>query len=376
MPGDPFRTFHLTAEHSGLTLAAALKRLLTPTRSASEGQSPTRSVSEGLSGPTWSQVKKLIAARRVQINGNLCLDAERKVKAGDVVRLWNHSLAPPPGASTVKLVYLDEHLLVVQKPAGLTTLRHREATDLPQRRKQLQPTLDELVVQSLARHLGIEHTIPTRQRGRAGRGRERHGAERHGGRSLQRDSRLAIYPVHRLDRDTSGLLIFARTREAEQRLIHMFARHDVRRTYVAVVHGRIEQPRTIETWLVRNRGDGLRGSSPLGESATGAARAVTHVRPMEHFGSSPGYTVVECRLETGRTHQIRIHLAEIGHPLCGEQTYTHAPGRPPRVDASRAPRQALHAAELALIHPITAQPLRFRMPLPADLKQWLLALRK
>ena len=357
MPGDAYRTFHLAAEHGGLTLAAALKRLLTATRSASEG----------LSEPTWSQAKKLIAARRVQVNGNLCLDAERKVKAGDVVRMWSHSLAPPPDAAAVKLVYLDEHLLVVQKPAGVTTLRHREATDLPQRRKQIQPTLDELVLQLLARQLGVEHTNPTRQRGRVRRGRERHG-----GRSLQ------VFPVHRLDRDTSGLLTFARTREAEQKLIRMFARHDVQRAYVAVVHGRIEQPQTVESWLVRNRGDGLRGSSPLGESAEGAVRAVTHVRPMEFIAAAggDGYTVVECRLETGRTHQIRIHLCESGHPLCGETTYTHLPGQPPLVDASRAPRHALHAAELALVHPMTNQPLRFRMPLPADLKQWLLSLRK
>jgi 23S rRNA pseudouridine1911/1915/1917 synthase len=93
---------------------------------------------------------------------------------------------------------------------------------------------------------------------------------------------------------------------------------------------------------------------------------------MEPLGA---YSVIECRLETGRTHQIRIHLSEIGHMLCGERTYTHAAGERPRVDTSAAPRQALHAAEIAFIHPITYQPLRFRMPLPRDLKVWLLGLR-
>jgi 23S rRNA pseudouridine1911/1915/1917 synthase len=348
MAGDPFRTFHLAAEHDGQTLAAAMKRLLTP----------TRSVSEGLS---WSQVRKLIAGRRVQVNGNLCLDEERKVKAGDVVRLWNRALAAPPDADDVKLVYVDEHLVVIQKPAGVTTLRHREATDLPQRRKQLQPTLDELVPQLLARHLGLHDA--------GGRG-SRRAAQRRGPRT---DPRLTIYPVHRLDRDTSGLMLFARTRQAEQKLIHMFARHDVQRAYVAVVHGRIAAPLTIDSWIVRDRGDGLRGSAPQGESSEGARRAVTHVRPMEEIN---GYTVVECRLETGRTHQIRIHLAELGHPLCGEKTYTHRIGQPPENDDSRAPRQALHAAGLSLQHPLTGQLLRFRMPLPDDLKQWLLALRQ
>jgi 23S rRNA pseudouridine1911/1915/1917 synthase len=148
-------------------------------------------------------------------------------------------------------------------------------------------------------------------------------------------------------------------------------------------------PRTIDTWLARDRGDGLRGSvgsdrqaepelrtDLAGEIPPGGRdlqRAITHVRPMEQLA---GYTIVECRLETGRTHQIRIHLAEIGHMLCGEKTYTHAPGQKPQADASGAPRQALHAAEIAFTHPITNQPLRFRMPLPKDLKGWLLTLRR
>src|SRR3954451_8396561 len=95
------RTFHLATEHDGLTLAAALKRLL--------------------SDQSWSQARKLIAARRVQVNGNLCLDGERKVRATDVVKLSEHSLAPPATMSAVRLVHVDEHLLVVEKPAGVTT---------------------------------------------------------------------------------------------------------------------------------------------------------------------------------------------------------------------------------------------------------------
>ena len=148
-------TFHLTAEHNGLSLGQALKRLRAGRK-------------------VWSQVRKLIAARRVQVNGNLCLDEGRRVKAGDVLKIADHSLAKPADASDVKIVYLDEHLVVVQKPAGVTTLRHREETDLPQRRKQLQPTLDELLPQVLARHLGIalpDDTNPTRSEGApAGRG--------------------------------------------------------------------------------------------------------------------------------------------------------------------------------------------------------------
>jgi 23S rRNA pseudouridine1911/1915/1917 synthase len=340
------QNFHLTREHDGLNLAAALRSVL--------------------ADRSWSQMRRLIAGRRVQVNGNLCLDDERKVKAGDVVKLWEQPLAAPARDADVKLAYVDEHLVVVNKPAGVTTLRHREETDLPQRRKQLQPTLDELLPRLLARHLGIrlpdeDHTSPKRQRG----------TDRRLGRKPVPDKRLQIFPVHRLDRDTSGLMVFARTREAEQKLIRMFAKHEVQRAYVAFVYGRISA-QTIDTWLVRDRGDGLRGSTPLGETAEGALRAITHIRPMEQLAE---YTIVECRLETGRTHQIRIHLSEIGHPLCGEKTYTHRVGEKPQDDTSRVPRQALHAAELAFLHPVTNQPLRFRMPLPQDLKEWLLKLR-
>jgi 23S rRNA pseudouridine1911/1915/1917 synthase len=160
--------------------------------------------------------------------------------------------------------------------------------------------------------------------------------------------------------------------EAEQRLIRMFSRHEVQRAYVAVVHGHCDAE-TIDTWLVRDRGDGLRGSASSGDAAEGAQRAITHIRPMEFLKD---YTVLECRLETGRTHQIRIHLSEIGHRLCGEKIYTHAPGGTPQPDSSGAPRQALHSAELAFAHPITGLTHKFRMALPVDLKKWLVQLAK
>jgi 23S rRNA pseudouridine1911/1915/1917 synthase len=338
------QTFHLFVEHNGQTLAAALKRLC--------------------AGQSWSQVRKFVEGRRVQVNGNLCLDAERKVAAGDVVKILDHALAPPATAADVRLVYVDEHLLVVQKPAGVTTLRHREETDLPVRRKQLQRTLDELVQQQLAAHLGIsmpdDPRSPQRKRGMAGSNRRT--------RRPALDARLRIRPVHRLDRDTSGLMVFARTPAAEQKLIRMFAHHDVQRAYVAVVYGHIQE-QTIDTWLVRDRGDGLRGS--LQPDAPEARRAITHIRPLEQLVD---YTIIECRLETGRTHQIRIHLSEIGHRLCGEKVYTHKVGQASLPEKSGAPRQALHAASLAFLHPVTGQPLRFQMPLPKDLKTWLFKL--
>jgi 23S rRNA pseudouridine1911/1915/1917 synthase len=179
--------------------------------------------------------------------------------------------------------------------------------------------------------------------------------------------------VHRLDRDTSGLMLFALSPRAEQALVKMFKGHDIRRAYLAVVHGRLEA-RTIDSWLVRDRGDGLRGSTPRGRDDPDAKHAFTHVRPVEHLGDA--YTVVECRLETGRTHQIRIHLAEIGHMLCGERVYTRpSPGAPPTPDHSGAPRHALHSAELEFVHPVSGQEMRFASPLPRDLAEWLKRLK-
>ena len=171
-------------------------------------------------------------------------------------------------------------------------------------------------------------------------------------------------------------MVFARTPQAEQALIRLFSQHQIERAYVAVVHGEL-QAQTIRTWLVRDRGDGLRGSSPLGKEAPDAQEAVTHVQLLETFeADGETYSVVECRLETGRTHQIRIHLSEIGHMLCGEKTYTHLPGEKPRRDKSAAPRQILHAALLGFVHPVTGEQLQFRTRLPRELSQWLTRLKK
>lgn len=320
-----YENYHLPADYGDDTLAAALRALL---------------------GKGEGKVRNLLTNRQVQVNGNLCLDAERRVKGGDVIKVWNTPLAKPISAEQIQLAYYDEHLLVVEKPAGITTTRHAEERTLSAARKQLQPTLDELLPAVLAREIG------------RGSGRSRGGS-------------FSVRAVHRLDRDTSGLMVFARTPVAEQRLVQLFKRHDVRRAYIAIALGRVEQ-QTVEQWLIRDRGDGRRGSTPLGAEFAAAQRAVTHFRPMEFLR---GYTVLECRLETGRTHQIRIALAEMGHMLCGEKTYHVNLDGSVTPDPSGAPRQALHAAELGLKHPLTGAPLLFRMRLPADLAQWIVALR-
>ncbi len=331
MPEPDFRNYHVAQAEAGHKLIAALR--------------------QWRPGESWSQVKRLIHNRHVQINGNLCSDETRALKAGDVVKVWKEPCAAPARADDVRIHYQDAHLLVVEKPAGVTTLRHSEERNWSPRRRQFQPTLDELIRQILARK--------AKQRGRPSRGHASRG---------RRPEPPSIRAVHRLDRDTSGLMVFARTAEAERRLVQMFRKHDLHRVYLAIVLGRIEA-QTIESYLVRDRGDGLRGSTA---TASEGQRAVTHVRPVEHLD---GYTLVECRLETGRTHQIRIHLSEAGHMVCGEKVYVRRLGGKPVRDLSRAVRQALHAAELGFLHPVTGQRLDFRVPLPADMKRLLARLR-
>ena len=163
-------------------------------------------------------------------------------------------------------------------------------------------------------------------------------------------------------------MVLALSAEAERPLVQMFRRHDIHRIYRAIALGRVEE-QTIESSLARDRGDRRRGSTTLPNAGK---RAVTHVRPVEYLG---GYTLVECRLETGRTHQIRIHLSEAGHPLCGEKVYNKPLFKKPTADRSGAQRQALHAAALAFSHPITGQELSFTTPLPADMDKLLARLR-
>ncbi len=319
-----FTNYHIAPEQSGLALLAALRQFLP--------------------GQPWSAVRRLVENRHVQINGNPCVDEGRKLSEGDVVKVWDEPRVAPPTEEAVKILYQDAHLIVVDKPAGITTERHAEERHWPARRKQRQPTIDEIVARILHR---------------------RQNRKRHGGKPA-RPPRVRL--VHRLDRDTSGVMVLALSAEAERLLVRMFGKHAIHRAYHAIAQGRVEE-QTIESHLVRDRGDRRRGSTTL--PGVGQ-RAVTHVRPLEILD---GYTLVECRLETGRTHQIRIHLAEAGHPLCGEKVYSQPLFKKRVVDRSGAQRQALHAAELGFKHPITGEEMMFTTPLPADMGRLLVKLR-
>jgi 23S rRNA pseudouridine1911/1915/1917 synthase len=333
----PDRTFTIPAALAGQTLAAALRQLA--------------------GSLSWSEARRLIAARHVRVGGSLCLDDTRRLHVGERIEVAARPGSAVPREQDVRVVHVDADLVILDKPPGIQSVRRHEERGWDDERKRRQPTLDEIV----------QRLLPTLvpKRGK------------------QPAALPPVRPVHRLDRDTSGLMLFALSVRAQETLVKMFAAHAVRRTYLAVVQGRFAEARTIESWLVRDRGDGLRGSVPDAaqpgrasspDSDNAPKHAITHVRPLEYFGAR--YTLVECRLETGRTHQIRIHLSEIGHPLCGENRYlSPAPDTLERADDSGAPRTALHSAELELDHPVTGKALRFSSPLPQDLDAWIARLR-
>lgn len=332
-PTSAPKVFHVSAGEKSPTLAAALRQWL-----------PKQS---------WTAVRKLIDARQVLINGNLCLDPGRRLQPNEIVKLLPVPAAEQPKEHDVRVQYLDDHVIVVDKPSGMTTNRHREERAWSKRRKQIQPTLDELLPQIIAK---IE------------------------GRRGQKGVPPPVRAVHRLDRETSGLIVFARTHEAERILAQQFRQHTTHRRYVAIVAGHVEA-QTITSQLVRDRGDGRRGSTK--EEGIGKT-AITHVKPIEYANpagaektkqtgrkekrakrTAAGYTLIQCRLETGRTHQIRIHLSELGHPVYGDKLYREPAFSKTSSDQSKASRLSLHAAELGFVHPKTGKTLRFQSPLPA-----------
>ena len=298
---------------------------------------------------SWTKAKALVASRRVKLAGQTCADPAKRVKTGQRVEIVEVLTSPrkkvvraPVQARSLQRVglhapqiiirYFDEHILVVDKPPGLTTMRHAdEAAEFGRRGKKFLPKT-------------LADFLP----GTVGDG-------------------LPIIPVHRIDKDTSGLVVFARSPEAEKHLSDQFRGHTVERRYLALVRGVPPHDR-VESWLIPDRGDGRRGSGPTGQGQ----RAVTHVSIVERLGQ---FTLVECRLETGRTHQVRIHLGEIGCPLAGERIYDRPIHGAPLPDTSAATRFALHAAVIGIKHPGTGRTMKWESPLPDDMQRLIDRLR-
>jgi len=271
-----------------------------------------------LTGWSRSEVRTLMEAGAVLVNGDAAVRSAR-LEAGDQLD-WIGAPVPeePPGPEPdvpVPLVYEDDHLIVVDKPAGIVV------------------------------HPGSGHRTGTLVGGLLAR---------YDLAGVGQPDRPGI--VHRLDRDTSGLLVVARTAAAYEALVEMLAAHEVEREYSAVVVGHPESTRgTIDAPIGRS------ARTPTKMSVrTGGRPARTHYEVVDRFLDTAQLVV---QLETGRTHQIRVHLSAIGHAVLGDPVYG-------RVDR-RTPRPFLHAAALAFEHPITGAPMSFHAPLPADLQATL-----
>jgi len=292
-----------------------------------------------------SRLRQLLDDGRVTHGGVTIRDPNHRVKPGERYEV----VVPPPAPAEplgqdipLAVVYEDADLIVIDKPAGLVV---HPAAGNP----------DGTLVNALIAHCGASL---------AGVG----GVARPG-------------IVHRLDKDTSGLLIAAKNERAMHSLAKQFANHTIERAYHAVVWGspRLGEGR-IETQIGRNPYDRKR----MGVLRVGGKLAVTRYRVEERFGERVLASLIECRLETGRTHQIRVHLTHLGHPLIGDPSYGRARLAPrAKTEAEAAatkivmefPRQALHAFLLGFQHPTLHKTLRFESQYPADMAQLLKALR-
>jgi 23S rRNA pseudouridine1911/1915/1917 synthase len=284
----------------------------------------------GATGVSRSELARWIARGRVTVGGG-ARDASSSVREGEVVVVQPE--APTPTAALpdhdvrFKVLHLDEHVVVVDKPAGLVVHPARGHAD--------GTLVNGLLALGLFSREELQHPDA--------------GSEAH--------ARPGI--VHRLDRGTSGVMVVARTARAREELKAQFQAHSIERAYEAIVVG-AAQSATIATLHGRHPRDRLRFTGNVSQGK----RAVTHVHVLARL---LGATLVRCTLETGRTHQIRVHLAESGTPVLGDPLY----GRPPR-DArtrgvgDRLGHQALHARVLGFVHPGTGAPVRFETEPPPD----------
>ena len=280
--------------------------------------------------PEYSRsfIQKLFENGSITVGGDPCSEKKRKAAAGDIVEIT----IPQPERLEVEaedipldIVYEDDELLVVDKPAGMVV-------------HPAPGNHSGTLVNALMYHCGDALS------------------------SINGVIRPGI--VHRIDKDTSGLLMVAKTDRAHNALSAQLAEHSITRRYKAIVYSNIKEDEgTVDKPIGRDPGNRLRNAVVY----TNSKNAVTHYRVLERFG---GFTLVEAVLETGRTHQIRVHMAYIRHPLLGDTLYGPAKNR------YGAKRQMLHAGVLGFVHPVTGGYMEFNSPLPQDFEDVLAKLRK
>ncbi|MES2699033.1 MAG: RluA family pseudouridine synthase [Pseudomonadota bacterium] len=277
------------------------------------------------------RVKALILDGKVAVDGKPASSGSSKVQVNSSFSIHIPPLNDPqahPQDIPIVVVYEDAHLIVVDKAAGMVV--HPAAGNA-----------DGTLVNALLHHCGGSLS------------------------GIGGVARPGI--VHRIDKDTSGLLVVAKSDAAHEGLARQFADHSLERAYLAVCQGHPQPPAgTISARLGRSDAD-RKKMAVLSDTSTRGKHAVTHYRTLERLDHC---ALIECRLETGRTHQVRVHLASIGHALVGDPVYGRTPAalRPLLKELGFA-RQALHAAILGFIHPVTGQRLRFESALPADMRE-------
>lgn len=303
-----------------------------------------------------SRVKALIKEGALTGNGVVITDPNAPVSAGVVYELSVPApkpATPQPEDIALDILFEDQHLIVINKPSGMAV-------------HPAPGSWDGTLVNALLHH--CDGQLP-------GIG----GVERPG-------------IVHRIDKLTTGILVVAKTEPAHAGLSKLFAAHDIERTYLAVTRG---APRplsgTVNAPIARSTGDRKKMAVPRNLDSGASRHALTHYRALEAFGlldkgsGLPAAALIECKLETGRTHQIRVHLSHIGAPLVGDPVYGRHRGIKAygsgddfiagTTAARRFPRQALHAASLGFEHPVTGENLHFEAPLPDDMEALIYALR-
>jgi 23S rRNA pseudouridine1911/1915/1917 synthase len=309
---------------------------------AAAGERIDRFLAGAFDGLTRSRVKALIEAGRLSRDGAPVRDPSAPVRAGAAYALdipAPLSATPAPEAIPLDVLHEDPDLIVVNKPPGLVV-------------HPAPGNWTGTLVNALVAHCGPSLT------------------------GIGGEARPGI--VHRLDKDTSGVMVAAKTEAANASLTKLFAgRAGLERHYLALAWGLAPGEGRIEGAIGRDPAERKR----MAVVARGGKPAATSFRRVGAFGTTA--SLLECRLETGRTHQIRVHLAHIGHPLLGDPVYLRrlpAPARmlpePLRRELSGFPRQALHAASLGFPHPRDGRPMRFAAPLPADMQGLLGRLRE
>jgi 23S rRNA pseudouridine1911/1915/1917 synthase len=298
-----------------------------------------------------ARVQQLLSEDKVKVDGASVKPAH-KLRGGETIQITGEAEPRPlraiPESIPLDIVYEDADLSVINKPAGMMVHAGAGPTDGDRNRGTLVNAL-------LGHYQQLSST---------------------GG---------ALRPgiVHRLDKQTGGLIIVARNDAAHLKLAAMFSQRQMRKTYLALVHGGLKQDRgTINAGISR---DAIRRTRMTTRREAGARTAISHYTVLERLDTRFGrFTLVSVRIETGRTHQIRVHLSSIGHPIVGDTLYgapahitVPAPRKKsdPPAETISLDRNFLHAAELEFAHPSTAQPLHLQAPLPAELLAFLSKLR-